>query len=80
MKTFKELIEKSKVVSTLDLPGALASYIDKKFGKRVKILDTGKEYKITIVKGKLDDKDIKALVLSGLNSIDGESMVITIGK
>lgn len=70
METFKDIFEATKLLTTVDIPGPLASFIDKRFGKDIIIVDTGKEYQITLQHEKLDGSDLKNFTLNGLIGIE----------
>jgi hypothetical protein len=73
---FRELIEKRLVINSrikpdayYDLPGALASWVDKK-GRRQVMVNTGdSSYWEFTLRGDLEAADIRILALQGLESI-----------
>lgn len=73
---FRELMEKRLVINSrikpdayLDLPGALASWVDKKGRRQVSVTTgDGRYWEITL-RGSLEAADIKILAMQGMESV-----------
>ncbi len=71
-------LNEGKEVTSLDVPGTLASWLDK--NKKIKIFDHGNEYRL--IMKKIDGIDLTALTFSGLLGIEwsNKGLVVRLKK
>jgi len=68
-------------LSILEIPGNIASWIQKQKGVDIEIHDSGKDYKLTGIKS-IPPEDLQHLVFLGLRSIDWDrkSLIVYLKK
>jgi hypothetical protein len=73
---FRELIERRLVINSrvkadayLDLPGALASWVDKKGRRNVTVTTGDNSYWEFTLKGSLEPNDLRILGMQGIESV-----------
>jgi len=75
MAGFRQLLEKKKPGPDLylDLPGALASWVDKKGRKNIQISTDKNAYWEITLKGSLEADDLRILALQGIEGVSVKS-------
>ena len=76
MDLFRELLERRLVINSriqsdayLDLPGVLASWVDKKGRRNVEVRTGEKSYWEFTLRGSLEAVDVKTLAMQGMESV-----------